>query len=77
MHQGVKSESAQKRENALEDVALIAGTQQNLTNLYSLDIYGAYPGCQKHTKVQNQSLMRFGGPRQANRLLKRRAKSHV
>jgi hypothetical protein len=28
------------RENALEDVALVAGTQQNLSNLYSLDIYG-------------------------------------
>ena len=28
-------------ENALEDVALVAGTQQNLSNLYSLDIYGA------------------------------------
>jgi len=26
--------------NALEDVVLIAGTQQNLSNLYSLDIYG-------------------------------------
>jgi hypothetical protein len=26
--------------NALEDVALVAGTQQNLINLYSLDIYG-------------------------------------
>jgi len=24
----------------LEDVELVAGTQQNLTNLYSLDIYG-------------------------------------
>jgi hypothetical protein len=24
----------------LEDVALVAGTQQNLNNLYSLDIYG-------------------------------------
>jgi hypothetical protein len=29
-----------KVENALEDVALVAGTQQNLNNLYSLDIYG-------------------------------------
>jgi len=29
-----------KRENALEDVALVAGTQQNISNLYSLDIYG-------------------------------------
>jgi hypothetical protein len=28
-----------KIENALEDVALVAGTQQNLSNLYSLDIY--------------------------------------
>ncbi len=29
-----------KGENALEDVALIGGTKQNLSNLYSLDIYG-------------------------------------
>jgi hypothetical protein len=29
-----------KRENALKDVALVAATQQNLSNLYSLDIYG-------------------------------------
>jgi hypothetical protein len=29
-----------KRENALEDVALVVGTQQNLSNQYSLDIYG-------------------------------------
>jgi hypothetical protein len=27
-------------ENALEDVTLVAGTQQNLSNLYSSDIYG-------------------------------------
>jgi hypothetical protein len=31
---------SKKRENALEDVALVGGTQQNLSNLYSLDIYG-------------------------------------
>ncbi len=31
--------AAKKGENALEDVALEAGTQQNLSNLYSLDIY--------------------------------------
>ncbi len=30
----------QKKENALEDVVLVAGTQQNLSNLYSLDING-------------------------------------
>jgi hypothetical protein len=28
-----------KSENALEDVALVAGMQQNLSNLYSFDIY--------------------------------------
>jgi hypothetical protein len=27
------------KEKALEDVALVAGTQQNLRNLYFLDIY--------------------------------------
>jgi hypothetical protein len=32
--------SSKKKENALEHVALVAGTQQNLTNLYSLDVYG-------------------------------------
>ncbi len=31
---------SKKGENALEDVALVAGTQQNLSHLYSLDIYG-------------------------------------
>ena len=30
----------EEAENALEDVALVAGTQQNLSNLYSFDIYG-------------------------------------
>jgi hypothetical protein len=30
---------SKKRENALKDVALVTGTQQNLSNLYSLDIY--------------------------------------
>jgi hypothetical protein len=29
----------EEAENALEDVALVAGTQQNLSTLYSLDIY--------------------------------------
>jgi len=32
--------TAKKAKNAFEDVALIAGTLQNLCNLYSLDIYG-------------------------------------
>jgi hypothetical protein len=30
--------TAKNSENALEDVALVAGTQQNLSNLYSLNI---------------------------------------
>jgi len=34
--------AAAKKENALEDVALVVGTQQNLSNLYSLDIYVEY-----------------------------------
>ncbi len=29
---------SKKRENALEDVALVPGAQQNLSNLYSIDI---------------------------------------
>ncbi len=32
----------EKKANALKDVALVAGTQQNLSNLYSLDICGYY-----------------------------------
>ncbi len=35
-----------KKRNALEDVAQVAGTQQNLSNLYSLDIYGFYSNSQ-------------------------------
>jgi len=31
---------SKKRENTLEYVALVAGTQRNLSNLYSLYIYG-------------------------------------
>jgi len=31
---------SKKGKNALEDVALVVGTQQNFSNLYSLDIYG-------------------------------------
>jgi hypothetical protein len=34
-----RSKKTKKRENALEDVALVADTQQNLSNLYSSDIY--------------------------------------
>ncbi len=30
---------SKKKANALEDVAQVAGTQQNLSNLYFLDIY--------------------------------------
>jgi hypothetical protein len=33
--------------NALEDVALVAGTQQNLSNLCSLDIYGVHKQAQR------------------------------
>jgi hypothetical protein len=32
--------TAKKAKNALKDVALGAGMYQNLSNLYSLDIYG-------------------------------------
>jgi hypothetical protein len=31
--------ATQKKENASGDVVLVLGTQQNLSNLYSLDIY--------------------------------------
>jgi len=33
------NDCSKKKENALEVVALVAGTQQNLSNLYSLDIH--------------------------------------
>jgi hypothetical protein len=33
------NDCSKKRESAFEDVALVADTQQNLGNLYSLDIY--------------------------------------
>jgi hypothetical protein len=33
--------AVKKKENALEDVALVGGTQQNLSNLYYLDICGS------------------------------------
>jgi hypothetical protein len=36
--------SKKKKENALKDVVLVAGTQQNSSNLYSLDIYGLHAG---------------------------------
>jgi len=38
---GTVNGRSKKRENALEDVALVAGTQQNLSKTYSLDIYGS------------------------------------
>jgi hypothetical protein len=38
-----RSKKRKKKENALEDVALVAGTQQNISNLYSLDIYVLNP----------------------------------
>ncbi len=38
----------------MEDVALVAGTQQNLSNLYSLDIYGKIT--KPHTIVLPQKL---------------------
>ncbi len=33
------AKNGKEKEYALEDVALVAGTQQNLSNLYSLDIH--------------------------------------
>jgi hypothetical protein len=43
-----------KRENALEDVALVADSQQNLSNLYSLEIYGyvPFPGMRKSRNLK-------------------------
>jgi hypothetical protein len=32
--------TAKKDKKAVDDVALVAGTEQNLSNLYCLDIYG-------------------------------------
>jgi hypothetical protein len=39
----VNGYNKKRKENVLEDVALVAGTQQNLSNLYSLDVYDSYP----------------------------------
>jgi hypothetical protein len=38
---GRNKKEKKKKEIALEDVALVAGTQQNLSNLHSLDIYAS------------------------------------
>jgi hypothetical protein len=37
---GTVSGRSKKKKIPLEDVALVAGTKQNLSKLYSLDIYG-------------------------------------
>jgi hypothetical protein len=50
----------EKRENALKDVALVAGTQQNLSNLYSLDIYVCYIN-KTHFKIKFYSSALFYG----------------
>jgi hypothetical protein len=43
---------SEKKENALEDVVLVSGTQQNLSNLNYLDIYGLKtPSIVKRTLV--------------------------
>jgi hypothetical protein len=45
--------AAAKKENALEDVAQGAGTQQNLSSLYSLDIYEFdLDGQQTHLRLE-------------------------
>jgi hypothetical protein len=55
---------SKKRENALEDVALVAGTQQNLSNLYSLDIYGSWilavkaQACLLHWQLSNKDCLK-------------------
>ena len=40
---GCNKNKIKEAKNALENVALVAGTLQNLSNLYSLDIYGWEP----------------------------------
>ncbi len=40
---GRSKKKEKEKANALEDVALVAGTQQNLSNLYFLDIYELMP----------------------------------
>jgi len=37
---GRNKNKIKEAKDALEDVALVMGTKQNLSNLYSLDIYG-------------------------------------
>jgi hypothetical protein len=36
----IVSGNCKKGKKPLKDVALVAGTQQNLSNIYSLDVYG-------------------------------------
>ncbi len=40
---GRSKKKEKEKANALEDVALVVGTQQNLSNLYSFDIYASFP----------------------------------
>jgi hypothetical protein len=57
--------AAARKENALEDVALVAGTQQNLSNLYSLDIFGNVPVGQIFELVKSIGAMPRSFPRPA------------
>ncbi len=47
-----------KTGNALEDVAIVAGKKQNLSNLYSLDIFGLGILTEEDGSVQMTSSLR-------------------
>ncbi len=52
--------AAAKKDNALEDVAPVAGTQQNLSDLYSLDIYGFIRVGSDHSRLSQARLILTG-----------------
>jgi hypothetical protein len=51
--------AAAKKENALEGVVLVAGTLQNLSNLYSLDTYRHKPSIQFQNFQIKMSMFQF------------------
>jgi hypothetical protein len=53
--------ATQKAKNALEDENLVAGTQQNLSNLYSQDIY-SLKQCAWRDRLAPQLFLSVGMP---------------
>jgi hypothetical protein len=55
--------AAKNAKNALEDVVLVAGTKQNLSNLYCLDIYAFMSIIKKFCNQTELSLFLSKGKR--------------